>query len=108
MRSESRPQHALQCEAAPDSCQWLQSIRDSATKAGTNITKLADNMSSWWANLDPAQHGSPSPEEQGRQSLTAQVAPVPPFSETHSNTRQAQPGTGTDHAQLLQIDGDAL
>lgn len=63
---------------APDIGLRLQSIRDSATKAGTNITKLADNMSSWWANLDPAQHPSPSPEEHGRQFSDAQVAPNPP------------------------------
>ncbi|CAL5221365.1 g3544 [Coccomyxa viridis] len=48
------------------------SIRDSASKAGTNITKLADNMSSWWANLDPIQNASPSPEDDGCQSSSAQ------------------------------------
>ncbi len=55
----------------------LQSIRDSASKAGTNITKLADNMSSWWANLDPVQHALPSSEDHGRQSSSAQVLSLP-------------------------------
>ena len=62
----------------------MQSIRDSATKAGTNITKLADNMSSWWANLDPVQHASPSPEDHGRQPSSAQVCPSLVIPQTHS------------------------
>ena len=51
----------------------IQSLKDSATKAGTNISKIADNMSSWWANLDPVQKGSPSPEGHGGRPVAAEV-----------------------------------
>ena len=51
----------------------MQSLKDSATKAGTNISKIADNMSTWWANLDPVQKGSPSPEGHGARPAATQV-----------------------------------
>ena len=54
----------------------MQSLKDSATKAGTNISKIADNMSTWWANLDPVQKGSPSPEGHGSRPVATQVLPI--------------------------------
>jgi len=68
----------------------MQSIRDSATKASTNITKLADNVSTWWTNLDPVQHASPSPEEHGRQSTKAQVGLAFKLQTLHPKTWQSK------------------
>ncbi len=68
----------------------MQSIRDSATKASTNITKLADNVSTWWTNLDPVQHASPSPEEHGRQSAKAQVGLAFYLQTPHPKTWQSK------------------
>ena len=83
----------------------MQSLKDSATKAGTNISKIADNMSTWWANLDPVQKGSPSPEGHGPRPAATQVCCT---STSQHNLASDMCSRRVSHVACLRIDGHRL